>query len=65
METAEYYMDSKLSKDIDSIVTCLDKLEALIDLDAEVSQEELSARLDRYKKAEWIFIIVLHMINPP
>lgn len=62
LETAEYYMDSKLSKDIDSIVTCLDKLEALIDLDAEVSQEELSARLGRYKKAEWIFIVVLALI---
>ena len=62
METAKYYMESKLSKDIDNIVTSVDKLDALINKDADVSQKELSARLDRYKRAEWIFIIVMAFI---
>lgn len=62
METAAYYMDSKLSDDISDVIASVDKLNEMITKDANLSQERMAVRLARYKKGEWTLIIVLAII---
>lgn len=60
--TADYYMENNLSDSIDDVIDCVDQLNYLITQDANVSQQNLSTRLNRFKSSEWILIITLVVI---